>query len=100
MLSLSARSIPKRSFVSQRAAARFYSRCAHTHALIHEIGEEVITHKTSTVHDNDPDTLEREKQRNLAQKQHLTSTPVSEAPGWNESLATSSEANVKVGRAW
>ncbi|KAF9787420.1 hypothetical protein BJ322DRAFT_1210255 [Thelephora terrestris] len=74
MLSLSARSIPKRSLVSQRAVARLYS---------------------STVHDNNPDTLEIEKQRNLAQKQHLTSTPIHEAPGWNESLATSSEANVK-----
>ena len=48
------------------------------------------------MHDNDPVTLEAEKQRNLANKQHATSTPISEAPGWNEHLASSSEAHVKV----
>ena len=51
------------------------------------------------MHDNDPRTLELEKQRNLANKQHATSTPISEAQGWNEHLATTSEAYVKVGGA-
>lgn len=40
--------------------------------------------------------LELEKQRNLSKQQHKTSTPISGAPGWNEALATSSEAAVKV----
>lgn len=51
------------------------------------------------MHDNDPDLLEVEKKRNLENKQHATSTPISEAPGWNEYLATSSEAHIKVGSA-
>lgn len=38
-----------------------------------------------------------EKQRNLSNKQHRTSTPLSNAPGWNEHLASASEASVKVG---
>jgi len=50
---------------------------------------------TSTMHDNDPELLEREKQRNLSNIQHKTSTPLDYAPGWNESLATASEAHVK-----
>ncbi|KAF9648699.1 hypothetical protein BDM02DRAFT_3115023 [Thelephora ganbajun] len=80
MLSLSSRSILKRSLVTQRGAARFYS-------------------STSTVHDNDPEVLEVEKQRNLTNRQRATSTPVSEAPGWNEYLATASEAHVKADKS-
>ncbi|KAL9714028.1 hypothetical protein Ac2012v2_002335 [Leucoagaricus gongylophorus] len=50
----------------------------------------------STMHDNDPEVLEREKHRNLTQSQHKTSTPhKKDAPGWNEYLASASEANVK-----
>ncbi|EEB90890.1 hypothetical protein MPER_10844 [Moniliophthora perniciosa FA553] len=42
---------------------------------------------TSTMHENDPHTLETEKQRNLSRQQHKTSTPHAEhAPGWNEHL--------------
>ena len=66
------------------------------------------------MHDNDPEvrllatthpdllqnlllqTLEREKRRNLNGNQHKTSTPIDDAPGWNEDLATASEAHVKV----
>jgi hypothetical protein len=48
------------------------------------------------MHDNDPEVLEREKQRNLSNTQHKTSTPHAEAPGWNEYLASTSEADVKV----
>lgn len=57
---------------------------------------------SSTMHDNDPKTLEREKQRNLAGKQHQSaSTPHqdSHAPGWNEHLASASEASVKADKS-
>jgi len=54
---------------------------------------------TSTMHDNDPEVLEREKRRNLTGNQHKTSTPIDDAPGWNEDLATASEAHVKADRS-
>lgn len=54
---------------------------------------------TSTMHDNDPETLEREKRRNLSGIQHKTSTPIDDAPGWNEDLASTSEAHVKADRS-
>jgi len=47
------------------------------------------------MHDNDPEVLEREKGRNLAGTQYKTSTPHKHAPGWNEHLASASEASVK-----
>lgn len=40
--------------------------------------------------------LERGKRRNLSGIQHETSTPIDDAPGWNEDLASASEAHVKV----
>jgi len=49
----------------------------------------------STMHGNDPQVLELEKARNLAKKQYITSAPHKHAPGWNESLASESEAHVK-----
>ncbi|KAF9446819.1 hypothetical protein P691DRAFT_732506 [Macrolepiota fuliginosa MF-IS2] len=54
---------------------------------------------TSTVHDNDPELLAQEKHRNLSQSQSKTSTPHEHAPGWNEYLASASEANVKADKA-
>ncbi|KAK1235237.1 hypothetical protein PQX77_001543 [Marasmius sp. AFHP31] len=54
---------------------------------------------TSSVHENDPEVLEQEKQRNLSRTQHKTSTPHKDAPGWNETLASSSEASVKADRS-
>ncbi|KAJ7706846.1 hypothetical protein B0H17DRAFT_1001264 [Mycena rosella] len=54
---------------------------------------------SSTRHDNDPEVLEREKQRNLSKSQHKTSTPHEHAPGWNEHLASDSEASVKADRS-
>lgn len=51
----------------------------------------------STIHGNDPELLEQEKQRNLNKEQHHTSTPHEHAPGWNEYLATTSEAYTKAG---
>ncbi|KAI0635571.1 hypothetical protein C8Q77DRAFT_1071588 [Trametes polyzona] len=54
---------------------------------------------SSTVHDNDPEVLEQEKRRNLNKEQHKTSTPLPDhAPGWNENLASASEAAVKADR--
>ncbi|CAE7076466.1 unnamed protein product [Rhizoctonia solani] len=41
---------------------------------------------------NDPEALEREKHRNLRGEQH---SPHEHAPGWNELLATDSEAHIK-----
>ncbi|KAF8631372.1 hypothetical protein AX15_002428 [Amanita polypyramis BW_CC] len=54
---------------------------------------------SSTMSGNDPEVLEIEKKRNLSKTQHRTSTPLSHAPGWNESLATESEAFVKADQA-
>ncbi|KAG0700296.1 hypothetical protein DFH29DRAFT_642237 [Suillus ampliporus] len=54
---------------------------------------------TSTMHDNDAETLEREKRKNLSGTQHKTSTPIDDAPGWNEDLASTSEAHVKADRS-
>ncbi|KAJ7677700.1 hypothetical protein DFH06DRAFT_1166955 [Mycena polygramma] len=58
---------------------------------------------SSTMHDNDPETLEQEKQRSLAGRgtQHKNSdkTPHAHAPGWNEPLASASEAAVKADQA-
>ncbi|GAW02586.1 ctg1 protein [Lentinula edodes] len=51
---------------------------------------------SSTMHDNDPDVLDTEKKRNLSKTQHGTSTPHDHAPGWNEHLASASEAHVKL----
>ncbi|KAG2072835.1 hypothetical protein BDR04DRAFT_1134434 [Suillus decipiens] len=53
----------------------------------------------STIHDNDPETLARGKQRNLSGTQHETSSPIDDAPGWNEDLASVSEAHVKADRS-
>ncbi|KAJ7455389.1 hypothetical protein B0H11DRAFT_2067896 [Mycena galericulata] len=53
------------------------------------------TRFSSTMHDNDPEVLESEKSRNLAGTQYKTSTPHKHAPGWNEHLASASEASVK-----
>ncbi|KAI0951023.1 hypothetical protein AcW1_008177 [Taiwanofungus camphoratus] len=54
---------------------------------------------SSSVHGNDPHVLETEKHRNLSKNQHKTSTTIPSAPGWNEYLASASEAAVKVRRA-
>lgn len=82
-------------------------------------GTGVLIYTRSTMHDNDPEVcykfrvpidvdsclnfcfrdklLDEEKKRNLSGTQHRTSTPLrDEAPGWNESLASASEASVKV----
>ncbi|EMD33955.1 hypothetical protein CERSUDRAFT_86730 [Gelatoporia subvermispora B] len=55
---------------------------------------------SSSTHENDPEVLELEKRRNLTKNQHKTSTPHPEsAPGWNEYLASASEAAVKADRS-
>lgn len=48
------------------------------------------------MHNGDPDIIELEKKRNLSNEQGKTSTPHEFAPGWNEDLASVSEAYVKV----
>ncbi|CEL55743.1 hypothetical protein RSOLAG1IB_01755 [Rhizoctonia solani AG-1 IB] len=45
---------------------------------------------------NDPDVLEKEKYKNLRGEQH---SPHSNAPGWNEALASDSEAHIKADKA-
>ncbi|CAA7267022.1 unnamed protein product [Cyclocybe aegerita] len=50
------------------------------------------------MHDNDPEVLEREKHKNLTGKQGK-SAPHDHAPGWNETLATASEADVKADKS-
>jgi len=52
---------------------------------------------SSTIHENDPVTLENEKARNLQGKQH--NTHPEDAPGWNEALASESEAVIKAQRS-
>jgi len=49
----------------------------------------------STMHENDPEVLEREKRRNLTRQPYQTSSPLDHSPGWNEHLASTSEAIVK-----
>ncbi|KAJ6564454.1 hypothetical protein B0H19DRAFT_1258899 [Mycena capillaripes] len=58
-----------------------------------------FTRFSSTMHDNDPETLEKEKERHLKGTQDKNSTPHEHAPGWNEPLASSSEASVKADKA-
>jgi len=53
-------------------------------------------HKNSTMHENDPEVLEREKHRNLSRSSKKSSDLHDNAPGWNETLASASEASVKV----
>ncbi|KAI4293888.1 hypothetical protein K525DRAFT_244535 [Schizophyllum commune Loenen D] len=80
-----------------RASARTVFRAAATRSGA--VG--VRYSSTSTMHDNDPKTLELEKQRNLAGKQHHSASAPHEehAPGWNEHLASASEASVKADQA-
>ncbi|KAI0671375.1 hypothetical protein C8Q78DRAFT_972753 [Trametes maxima] len=69
------RALVRPSTLTSTAAPRFYS---------------------STMHDNDPEVLEQEKRRNLSKSQHETSTPMPDhAPGWNQHLASASEAAIK-----
>ncbi|KAG1844800.1 hypothetical protein DFJ58DRAFT_717579 [Suillus subalutaceus] len=70
------------------------------------------------MHDNDPevrllqsptpeteqnsiiaDVGARKNEENLSRTQHETSTPIDDAPGWNEDLASVSEAHVKADRS-
>ncbi|RDB26319.1 hypothetical protein Hypma_006634 [Hypsizygus marmoreus] len=83
------------ALVNSRSALRYMSasaRRASTSRLL------TTRRPMSTMHDNDPDLLEAEKRRNLSGQQHKTSTPLSDAPGWNETLASESEADVKADR--
>ncbi|EJF55538.1 hypothetical protein DICSQDRAFT_73600 [Dichomitus squalens LYAD-421 SS1] len=71
------------------------SRTAFKRTVARTTASRTSLRYTSTMHDNDPEVLEREKQRNLSKQQHKTSTPIPNAPGWNEHLASASEASIK-----
>lgn len=72
-----------------------------THSLTRPAVTATFTHPSlanraySTMHDNDPEVLEREKRRNLTRQPYQTSSPLDHSPGWNEHLASTSEAHVK-----
>ncbi|WVR05104.1 hypothetical protein IAU60_002116 [Kwoniella sp. DSM 27419] len=53
----------------------------------------------SSVHNNDPEILEKEKRKNLSGQQHDSAPHKEHAPGWNEHLASDAEANVKADQA-
>ncbi|KZT52220.1 hypothetical protein CALCODRAFT_520865 [Calocera cornea HHB12733] len=54
----------------------------------------------SNMHGNDPDVIEREMHRNKTKHGEAhESAPHEHAPGWNELLASVSEANVKADKA-
>ncbi|WWC85395.1 uncharacterized protein L201_000258 [Kwoniella dendrophila CBS 6074] len=53
----------------------------------------------SSVHGNDPKIIEEEKQRNLSGNQDSSAPHKEHAPGWNEHLASDSEAAVKADQA-
>ncbi|THH14271.1 hypothetical protein EW146_g6045 [Bondarzewia mesenterica] len=67
----------------------------------------ISTRRTSTrrpysseaLYDSDADIIEREKRRSLSHSQYQTSAPLDDAPGWNETLASPSEADVKADRS-
>ncbi|WWC69582.1 uncharacterized protein I206_103525 [Kwoniella pini CBS 10737] len=53
----------------------------------------------ASVHGNDPNIIEEEKQRNLKGNQDSSAPHKDHAPGWNEHLASHSEAAVKADQA-
>jgi len=54
----------------------------------------------SNMHGNDPDVIEKEVHRNKTKHgERHESSPHEHAPGWNELLASVSEANVKADKA-
>ncbi|KAL4066913.1 hypothetical protein J3A83DRAFT_4260547 [Scleroderma citrinum] len=83
MLSLAARNLSRRAYPAPAPATKY--PCT-------------MRKYSSSVHGNDAELLEREKHRNLSGRQQ-TSSSIENAPGWNECLATTSEANVKADRS-
>ncbi|ORY33726.1 hypothetical protein BCR39DRAFT_518886 [Naematelia encephala] len=53
----------------------------------------------SSVHGNDPDKIAKEKARNLSGTQDSSAPHKEHAPGWNEHLASDSEAAIKADQA-
>ncbi|KAL4248072.1 hypothetical protein ABKN59_002387 [Abortiporus biennis] len=74
-------------------------RRSAAHASRASRGVVVPLRYSSTMHDNDPELLDKEKSRNMRKVQHKTSTPIDNAPGWNQTLASASEAAVKADRS-
>ncbi|KAK1924789.1 hypothetical protein DB88DRAFT_486874 [Papiliotrema laurentii] len=62
-------------------------------------GMRSLNSTTSSIHDNDPNRLAKEKARNLSGEQDSSAPHKEHAPGWNEHLASESEANVKADQA-
>ncbi|TCD70236.1 hypothetical protein EIP91_004417 [Steccherinum ochraceum] len=86
------------SLASRTAIKRSSAAVASTSRSFAPVAVAAPRYYSSTVHGNDPEVLEQEKQRNLRNEQHKTSTPVRNAPGWNEYLASASEAAIKADR--
>ena len=80
-----------RGGIQRLAAANTVSRSSIVERPLSS-SSKVSSSSHSTMHGNDPEILEREKHRNLSgtQKHHYEN-----APGWNENLASESEATVK-----
>lgn len=82
--------------------AALATRAALRRATVAPVSRTVVgaqARYSSTEHGNDPEVIEVEKQRNLRKEQHKTSTPIRNAPGWNQYLASASEAAVKADRS-
>jgi hypothetical protein len=77
------------------AAPRFYAS-GYPHSPAAHSPTCLPRHSRSHITNGDPDMVELEKKRNLSKEQGKTSTPHDFAPGWNEHLASVSEAYVKV----
>ncbi|KAJ7214050.1 hypothetical protein GGX14DRAFT_542311 [Mycena pura] len=93
------------SFVSSAMYSQIYRRSAVPNVLRVAKAAPIATRTkynrySSMVNDNDAEALETEKGRNLRGVQHQTSTPHKHhAPGWNEYLASASEASVKADKS-
>ncbi|TFY66803.1 hypothetical protein EVG20_g4280 [Dentipellis fragilis] len=87
------------SFATARTALRFAARPAVRPFVSAPRFEGQSSRCYSSNHNNDPEILEREKRRSLSGHPYQQSAPNEDAPGWNESLATDAEADVKADRS-
>ncbi|KAF8071891.1 hypothetical protein FPV67DRAFT_1651159 [Lyophyllum atratum] len=85
------------SFITTSSALRYVSATALRSASTSTLrSSRRCMSSSSMMHDNDPVTIEIEKRRTLSKEHHSkTSPPHIDAPGWNEHLASNSEASVK-----
>ncbi|KAA1467666.1 hypothetical protein DENSPDRAFT_832774 [Dentipellis sp. KUC8613] len=88
------------SFAAARTALRFAARPAvRPFVTAPRFEGQSCRYYSSSNHNNDPEILEREKRRSLSGHPYQQSAPNDDAPGWNESLATDAEADVKADRS-